>query len=443
MSISYKKLLHLLIDRKISNNELIKNSCISANILTRIKRNEYISLESIEKLCRYLQCSPNDILEFDLENDKLNIIDLFAGCGGLSLGFEMAGFNIPLAIEKDEWAAETYSFNHKYTIVVKQDIKEISNIDSLLEKNIRIDGIVGGPPCQGFSLSGNRDKNDPRNSLFMEFIRFVDFYKPKFFLMENVSGILSMTTKKGELVKNVILQECKKIGYNVEIFQLNAAEFGVPQTRLRVFFVGIRKDIKFIKEKLKPEGILFGNEQITIQDAIMDLPQLNAGEGTEESVFDREPFTNYQRWARGDCSILHNHVAMRHTSRLIERFSHIGFGESVADVSQQFQQRQRGDVTKISGKVYSQNNMRPYPNKPSPTIPASFQSNFIHPFLNRNYTAREGARIQSFPDNYIFFGKRTTMSWEKNLSQYQQIGNAVPPLLAKAIAERLLLYLQN
>ena len=197
MSISYKKLLHLLIDRKISNNELIKNSCISANILTRIKRNEYISLESIEKLCRYLQCSPNDILEFDLENDKLNIIDLFAGCGGLSLGFEMAGFNIPLAIEKDEWAAETYSFNHKYTIVVKQDIKEISNIDSLLEKNIRIDGIVGGPPCQGFSLSGNRDKNDPRNSLFMEFIRFVDFYKPKFFLMENVSGILSMTTKKG------------------------------------------------------------------------------------------------------------------------------------------------------------------------------------------------------------------------------------------------------
>ena len=188
---------------------------------------------------------------------------------------------------------------------------------------------------------------------------------------------------------------------------------------------------------------MFGNEQITIQDAIMDLPQLNAGEGTEESVFDREPFTNYQRWARGDCSILHNHVAMRHTFILILVLSHIGLGESVADVSQQFQQRQRGDVTKISGKVYSQNNMRPYPNKPSPTIPASFQSNFIHPFLNRNYTAREGARIQSFPDNYIFFGKRTTMSWEKNLSQYQQIGNAVPPLLAKAIAERLLLYLQN
>jgi len=134
---------------------------------------------------------------------------------------------------------------------------------------------------------------------------------------------------------------------------------------------------------------------------------------------------------------------MRHTPRLIERFSHIGFGESVADVAEEYQQRQRGDATKISGKVYSQNNMRPFPDKPSPTIPASFQSNFVHPYLNRNYTAREGARLQSFPDDYVFLGKRTTMSWEKNLSQYQQIGNAVPPLLAKAIAEKLIQYLSR
>ncbi len=106
-------------------------------------------------------------------------------------------------------------------------------------------------------------------------------------------------------------------------------------------------------------------------------------------------------------------------------------------------QRKRGDASQISGKVFSQNNMRPYPDKPSPTIPASFQSNFIHPFLNRNFTAREGARLQSFPDTYIFCGKRTTMSWEKNLSQYQQIGNAVPPLLGKAIAESIIEYLEK
>lgn len=134
---------------------------------------------------------------------------------------------------------------------------------------------------------------------------------------------------------------------------------------------------------------------------------------------------------------------MKHSARLVERFSHIGYGQSVADVAQEYQQRQRGNANKISGRTYSQNNMRPYPNRPSPTVPASFQSNFVHPYIDRNYTAREGARLQSFPDSYIFCGKRTTMSWEKNLSQYQQIGNAVPPLLAKGIAESIARYLKR
>ena len=172
----------------------------------------------------------------------------------------------------------------------------------------------------------------------------------------------------------------------------------------------------------------------------MDLPKLKAGEGEEISQYTTPPTTKYQAWARENCLQLHNHVTMRHTPRLVERFSHIGYGQSVADVDEEFQQRKRGDASKISGKVYSQNNMRPYPNKPSPTIPASFQSNFVHPYENRNYTAREGARLQSFPDSYIFKGKRTTMSWEKNLSQYQQIGNAVPPLLANAIAKSIVDY---
>ena len=154
--------------------------------------------------------------------------------------------------------------------------------------------------------------------------------------------------------------------------------------------------------------------------------------------YESGPQNSYQKWIRNGSTKVYNHIAMKHTDRLVERFSHIGFGQSVADVSEEHQQRKRGDAGKISGKVYSQNNMRPFPNKPSPTIPASFQSNFVHPFINRNYTAREGARLQSFPDTYIFQGKRTTMSWEKNLSQYQQIGNAVPPLLAKGIALKIL-----
>lgn len=373
--------------------------------------------------------------------EQRNIIDLFAGCGGLSLGFEMAGFNIPLAIEIDEWASETYKKNHPDTFVMTEDITQVTDLDSLLpDKSIRVDGIIGGPPCQGFSLSGNRDKNDPRNSLFMEFVRFVRHFKPTFFVMENVPGLLSMKTKKGEMVRDVILSEFKESGYNVDYHTVNAAEFGVPQSRVRIVFIGVRNDLEYDKERITPEGFLFGDEQITIDQAIMDLPQIESGQGCDFVEYDREPETDYERWARDGSDGVYNHIAMRHTQRLIERFSHIGYGQSVADVAKEHQQRQRGDAGKISGKVYSQNNMRPYPDKPSPTVAASFQSNFVHPHHNRNFTAREGARLQSFPDRYIFYGKRTTMSWEKNVSQYQQIGNAVPPLLAKGIAQTIISY---
>ena len=372
---------------------------------------------------------------------KKNIIDLFAGCGGLSLGFELAGFNIPLAIEIDEWASETYKRNHPKTKVITDDITQILDLSRLLSGSTEtINGIIGGPPCQGFSLSGNRDKNDPRNSLFMEFVRFVRYFTPEFFVMENVPGLLSMKTKKGEWVKDVIISEFKASGYNVDHHILNAAEFGVPQSRMRVVFIGVRNDLEYNNEALAPKGFLFGEEQLSIDDAIMDLPQIEAGEGSDFVEYNIEPKTDYQKWARNGSDGVYNHIAMRHTKRLIERFSHIGYGQSVADVAKEHQQRQRGDAGKISGKVYSQNNMRPFPDKPAPTVAASFQSNFVHPYHNRNFTAREGARLQSFPDNYIFCGKRTTMSWEKNLSQYQQIGNAVPPLLAKEIAETIIRY---
>ena len=371
------------------------------------------------------------------------IIDLFAGCGGLSTGFEMAGFEIPLAIEKDDWASETYQFNHPNTKVLTGDITQILDLDSLIPSNVKVDGIIGGPPCQGFSLSGKRDKKDPRNSLFMDFVRFVKHFKPSFFMMENVPGILSMETASGESVKDLIMAEYEKAGYNAAYKILNAAEFGVPQSRTRVIFIGIRKDLPFIPEKLHPQGFLKEGEQISINDAIMDLPQIESGKGSEEQNYDCLPSTEYQKWARGNNKIITNHIAMRHTPRLIERFKVIPQGGSLADVPEEHMQRQRGNASVTSGKTYSQNNMRPYGDKPSPTIAASFQSNFIHPNLNRNYTAREAARIQSFPDWYVFKGKRTTMSWEKNLSQYQQIGNAVPPLLAKAIAENLILYFKD
>lgn len=400
MSVSYKKLFHLLLDKELTSSDLMKRAGFSGNIIMRLKHDEYVSLQSIECICNVLDCKVDDILEFNKieKSDKKvkNVIDLFAGCGGLSLGFEMAGFEIPLAIEIDEWASETYKKNHPDTYVMTEDITVVKDLDSLLpDKNMVINGIIGGPPCQGFSLSGNRDKNDPRNSLFMEFVRFVKHFKPDFFVMENVPGLLSMKTKKGEWVRDVILSEFKEAGYNVDYHTVNAAEFGVPQNRNRVVFIGVRKDLNYEFDKITPRGFCFGEDQITIEEAIMDLPQIESGQGCEFAEYNKEPETDYEKWAREGSDGVYNHIAMRHTKRLIERFSHIGYGQSVADVAEEHQQRQRGDAGKISGKVYSQNNMRPFPNKPSPTIAASFQSNFVHPHHNRNFTAREGARLQS------------------------------------------------
>ena len=364
----------------------------------------------------------------------MKVIDLFAGCGGFSEGFKLENFKSELAVEIDLWASETYAVNHPEVKLITTDI---SGVDLNQLKLKHIDGIIGGPPCQGFSLSGNRDKKDPRNSLFMEFKRFVVGIKPKFFIMENVLGLLSMKTKKNIFVKDIIEEEFSKAGYNLVIRALNSADYGVPQLRKRVFFIGIRDDLSFAPEKLSPIQTHKEKDHITLWDAISDLPQIESGKGIDLQDYTIKPKNSYQKMMRTKSSDISNHIAMRHTGRLIERFKQISYGQSVKDVSETHGQRKRGDANTVSGKIFSQNNMRPFPDKPSPTVAASFQSNFIHPYLNRNFTAREGARIQSFPDTYIFKGKRTTMSWEKYLSQYQQIGNAVPPLMAKALAKMI------
>lgn len=365
-----------------------------------------------------------------------NTIDLFSGCGGMTLGFSWAGFKSIFASDIDENCNLTFSSNFPNTPFLCKSIIDIqkTEVDSLLN-NKSVDIIIGGPPCQGFSLANklrNKIKDDPRNKLFYEYIKFIDWYNPKAFVMENVKGLLSM--HNGAVIKQII-KECENAGtgYNVRFKVVKASDFGVPQYRERVIIIGIKKELNIIPEfpakKFKKE--------VSLDEAISDLPLINAGQGEEDMSYTNSPSNEYQKFMREGVSILKNHIAMRHTQRLIERFNAIKHGQSLVDVWETHGAVKRGQPLEKSEIKFSQNNQRLFGNKPAPTIAASFQSNFIHPHLNRNFTAREGARIQSFPDSFVFKGMRTKMSWEKGLSQYQQIGNAVPPLLAYEIANTL------
>lgn len=390
---------------------------------------------------------------------KYKVIDLFSGAGGFGLGFKMAGYDLCLSLEIDKWATDTLSENNKDGMFILQDdIRNYETKKDILETCTKIpDIVIGGPPCQGFSNAGSlkRDPGDSRNYLFKNFAKWVQYLEPAIFIMENVKGILSRCNSGGVKVIEVIKKTFSDIGYtNLNIWTLNAAEYGVPQLRERVFIVGHKKNITmdappkthYINKKV--QGL---QKAITVKEAISDLPKINASEGQEAQEYRKKQKSKYQIWARGKQEMLYNHIAMKHTKRIIERFKHINIGESVSHVSIQYKERKRNGNGEISGQSYNMNNRRLDPDKPSHTIPASFYSSFVHPYLNRNITAREAARFQSFPDNYRFMGKRTLISFKLSkrngrsdynyLSQYNQIGNAVPPILSKAIAEHIYSFL--
>lgn len=396
-------------------------------------------------------------------NRKPTAVDVFAGAGGFSLGFQMAGFNIPVSLEVDAWACDTLRYNHHETRVLHADIRDFKfqatiKGAALLQPDI----LIGGPPCQGFSIAGPavKDPSDPRNSLFMNFAQWIEALQPSAFVMENVKGLLTRYNASGERVIDIIKRTFADLGYFVEVWLLNASEYGVPQTRERIFIVGHHQpsaigepektNMLFASTTIAAGPSLFDPalcRAVTLWEAISDLPELSEGKGEEEQSYGHPSLTQYQEWARGEQGMLFNHVAMRHSKRLVSRFQQIGWGESSADVSEEFGARRRNGQGAVSGAKYDQNNRRLYPNKPSHTIAASFYANFIHPFQHRNLTAREGARLQSFPDWYRFQGKKTVVSHkllqreerldENFLCQYSQIGNAVPPLLARAVALHL------
>ncbi|MDM3845617.1 MAG: DNA cytosine methyltransferase [Aphanizomenon gracile PMC638.10] len=395
--------------------------------------------------------------------DKPVAIDLFAGAGGFGLGFAMAGFDIPLSVEIDAWACDTLRYNRPEMTVIQSDIRNFNTLSSVKEICLsKPDIIIGGPPCQGFSIAGpaQKDPNDPRNTLFINFAQWISFLEPKAFIMENVKGLLSRKNSEGIKVIDIIQKTFEELGYFIEVWLLNSAEYGVPQIRERVFIVGNKLGKKLgSPQKTHSLDLLKNNiwqlslEQINLIPAISlwngisDLPPLNAREGKEEQPYILESQNQYQQWIRNSSKILYNHVAMEHSRRLVERFKQIKWGESSSDVPTEYGAKRRSGNGELSHKTYDQNNRRLHPYRPSHTIAASFYANFIHPFQHRNLTAREGARIQSFPDSYRFLGKKTVVSHkllqrenrlnEKFLCQYNQIGNAVPPILAKAIAIHL------
>ncbi len=396
------------------------------------------------------------------KQDKPLVVDLFAGAGGFSLGFEMAGFEIATALEIDAWACDTLRHNHSKTKVIQGDITLVSSkeeIERLCPS--KPDVIIGGPPCQGFSVAGpKKDPSDPRNNLFSYFAKWVGHLQPHLFVMENVKGLLNRKNANGDSVPEIIKQTFRDLGYSVQLWTLNAAQYGVPQVRERIFFVGNKYGM-CLEEPLHSHllntaevGDLWGGQPaVTLWDAISDLPPLEAGEGKELQSYTNAIANEYQRWARNGSGELFNHVAMSHSKRIVERFKQIRCGESSADVPEEFGARVRNGNGALSGTSYDQNNRRLYPDKPSHTIAASFYANFVHPFQHRNLTAREGGRLQSFPDTYRFLGKKTVVSHrllqreerldEKFLCQYNQIGNAVPPLLARAVGTRINEFLRH
>lgn len=341
-----------------------------------------------------------------------NIIDLFCGAGGMSLGFEQEGFHSVLAIDKWEDAIKTYNANRKKPCGTTIDIHDFSNekLESINEE-YKIDGIIGGPPCQGFSLVGTRATNDPRNSLYIEYVRFVDVIKPKFFVLENVPGLLSM--EKG-FFKRDIIERFTQLGYNVNYKVVRASDYGVPQSRKRVFFVGLSQ--KYFGDKFFDFDSLEMKQQISTKEAIGDLPTLEEEESS--SIYLEDPQNNYQKQMRQGAKVLLNHQRTNHTEQTKRIISMVPDGGTIRDLPEKYY------------KVRNYNNAfrRMDSHLPSNTIDCGHR-NYFHYSLNRIPTVRESARIQSFPDVYEFLGSKT--------SQYTQVGNAVPPLLAKAIARQI------
>lgn len=365
-------------------------------------------------------------------------IDLFAGAGGLGEGLEASGIAVAAATELHPQPALTYAFNHPDTSVIAGDIRDL-DLDLMAEavrmrsRSEQVDVVVGGPPCQGFSTAGKKAALDPRNNLFMQFARVVEHFRPRMFLMENVPGFKKMYDGRAYQGARDILHG---LGYETVDTLIRASEHGVPQRRLRFVMVG------WLPGKAKPftfPAATHGDGQdqpllpglgaslaplVTVEDAIGDLAFLEPGwEAHRHQV---EAISEFQAERRDSGDLLFNHLATRHRQRALDMFVHIAEGSTISAVPEQIRSAKRTMArlhrARISNAV------------------VAMPDDLIHYQHNRILSVREMARLQTFDDDYVFLGKRTSGFVERRVDvpQYTQVGNAVPVVLARVLGRALL-----
>lgn len=390
-----------------------------------------------------------------MKNTEFKFIDLFAGCGGLSEGFYKEGFKSLLHLEINEVACKTLSTRMKYYGYSDEEIENAIMCDDItrdgllgdMDKRIqdKVDIIIGGPPCQAFSTVGRAQSpdsmnEDPRNYLFENYLHVLNYYKPKLFIFENVKGLLT-ARPKGVNIFDLIIKQMSET-YNVvsdpRTILLNAANYGVPQNRERVILIGVRKDINILPEEIYARIIKTHSvngetmsKYVTVREAISDLPKLLPGEGNEIIEHKIKRTNDYLDKIKNTKEhVVYNHVARNHNEKDRERYKILSKNKwQLKDL-----QEVRPDLVHHDPKHFGNRYTVQEFDKPGRTVVAHLYKDgnlFIHPDSSqeRTFTVREAARIQSFPDDFIFEGSRT--------EQYKQVGNAVPPLMAEAFAKTL------
>lgn len=378
----------------------------------------------------------------------MKVVDLFSGVGGFSSGFMKAGFDIIMANEIDPMIAESYRKNHKDTLMINKDIKEfVTNIDEVIEDELSkfkdenraeeirnslksVDVIIGGPPCQGFSMAGSRIRKqnafieDERNYLFKYYFKIIQKYEPKYFIMENVQGLETM--KNGEILKEIINLFTDENNFEHGKYFLTkkiiaANTLGVPQGRKRFILIGskygpidIDQELEEVRKKLHIA------KKVTIKEAIGDLSYLESNEGELVAEYKNEPMSSYQAARRKGSKVLYNHVAPKHNEIALNRIKQVQMGEKLIDKN----------IKSVHSGAYG----RLCWDDVASTITTRFDTpsagRVIHPQMDRALTPREAARLQSFDDDFIFYGNKTSIG--------KQVGNAVPPLVAEVLGNIIL-----